>query len=98
MDAEDKIVLDDFCISHRLEISFIRVLEEQGLVRLIVEDQQFFIPGDELPRLEQMVRLHQELNINAEGLDAINHLLDRIDSLEKDITNLRNKLSFYEGA
>ena len=28
--------------------------------------------GNELSKLEQIVRLHQELNINPEGIDAIN--------------------------
>jgi hypothetical protein len=97
MQPDDRIVLNEFCVSHRLEVSFIKVLEEHGLVEIIAEDQELFIPNDELPRLERMVRLHQELNINPEGLDAIDHLLKRIDALQKNMTELSNRLSFYEG-
>jgi len=97
MQPDDRIVLTDFCVSHRLEVSFIRALEEHGLIEIVTEDQEFFISNDELPRLERMVRLHQELNINPEGLDAIDHLLKRIDTLEKDMMELSNRLSFYEG-
>ena len=96
MQDEDKIVLDEFCISHQLEISFIRELEEYGLLEVITENQALFIPMHELPKLERMIRLHQELNINPEGLDAINHLLERIEALEKSIDEFRNRLSFYE--
>lgn len=96
MKPDDRIVVSEFCISHQLEVSFIKVLEEHGLVEIIAEDQELFIPSDELPRLERMVRLHQELNINPEGLDAVSHLLRRIDALQKSITELTNKLNFYE--
>jgi hypothetical protein len=46
--------------------------------------------------LEQIVRLYQELNINPEGIDAINVLLKHIENMQNEITDLRNKLNFYE--
>ena len=95
MEQEEMIVLDAFCASHQVEISFIRILEEHGLVETIIVNETVCVPGNELPKLEQIVRLHQELNINPEGIDAINHLLKRIESLQNEITGLRNKLSFY---
>jgi len=96
MESGDLILLDDFCTVHKLEISFVRLLEEYGLVETVVAGNAVCVYGSELPRLEQMVRLHQELNINAEGIDAINNLLQQIESLHGAITDLRNRLSFYE--
>jgi hypothetical protein len=96
MESVDMIVLDEFCASHQVEISFIRNLEEHGLVETIIVNQTVCVPGNELPKLEQIVRLHQELNINPEGIDAINNLLKRVESLQNEITGLRNKLNFYE--
>jgi len=49
-----------------------------------------------LPKLEQIVRLHQELNINSEGIDAIINLLKRIENMQNEIIELRNKLNFHE--
>ena len=96
MEPADMIVLDAFCASHQVEISLIRNLEEQGLVETIIVNETVCVPGHELAKLEQIVRLHQELNINPEGIDAITNLLKRIERLQNEIIELRNKLSFYE--
>jgi hypothetical protein len=96
MDTEDMIVLDEFCSNHRLEISFIRLLEEYGLIETIIVNETVCVRGNELSKLEQIIRLHQELNINPEGIDAINILLKRIENMHNEITELRNKLDFYK--
>jgi chaperone modulatory protein CbpM len=96
MQTEDMIVLDEFCASHQVEVSFIQLLEEHGLIEIIITNQTLCVPTSELSRLEQIVRLHQELDINLEGIDAINNLLQRIEEMQKEITDLRNKLSFHE--
>jgi len=96
MQTEDMIVLDRFCESHHLEISFMQSLKEYGLVEIIMIDQTQYVSNDELPKLEQMVRLHHELHINAEGIDAINNLLQRIERLQHQIIKLENRLNFYE--
>lgn len=96
MDKAGMIPINEFCTVHHLEISFVRSLEEHGLVETVVVDQTQYFSADELPKLEQMVRLHQELNINFEGIDAINNLLDRMQQLQQEITGLKNKLRFFE--
>lgn len=95
METADMIVLDEFCASHRVEISFIRSLEEHGLIETIIVNETLCVPGTDLSKLEQIVRLHQ-LNINSEGIDAIINLLQRIENMQIEITELRNKLDFYE--
>jgi chaperone modulatory protein CbpM len=96
MQTEDMILLDEFCANHHIEIPFIQSLEEHGLIEIIIINQTLCIPASELSRLEQIVRLYQELNINPEGIDAINNLLQHIEEMQNEITQLRNKLSFYE--
>ena len=96
MEPVNMIVLDEFCASHQIEISFIRSLEEYGLIETIIVNETLCLPGNELLKLEQIVRLNQELNINPEGIDVINNLLSRIDNMQNEINELRNKLNFYE--
>jgi len=96
MEQTDMIVLDEFCTSHKVEVSFVRTLEEHGLIETIIINETLYIQENELSKLEQIVRLHQELNINSEGVDAIINLLKRIENMQNEITVLRNKLSFYE--
>jgi chaperone modulatory protein CbpM len=97
MQTEDMIVIDEFCASHQLEISFIHTLKEYGLIEIIIVDQIQYIPNSALSRLEQILRLNRELDINLEGIDAISNLLKRIENMQNEITALRNRLSFYEG-
>ena len=91
------IMLDDFCASHRVEISFIHSLEENGLIETVAINQALHITSHDLPKLERITRLHQDLNINPEGIDAINHLLKHVEEMKQEIVHLRNRLSFYEG-
>ena len=95
MESADMIVLDEFCTSHQVKVSFVRSLEEHGLIETVIVNETLCIPEIELPKLEQIIRLHQELNINPEGIDAINILLDRIETMQNEIIVLRNKLDFY---
>jgi hypothetical protein len=92
----DMITLNDFCSSHQIEISFIQSLEAHGLVQTVMVDQSLCVTANELPKLERIVRLHQELNINPEGLDVIDHLLKRIRAMQHEISDLRNRLDFYD--
>lgn len=91
----EMIALNDFCSSHQIEISFIQSLEEHGLVQTVIVDQSLCVYANELPKLERIVRLHQELNINPEDLDVIDHLLKRIEAMQHEISDLKNRLDFY---
>lgn len=42
------------------------------------------------------MRLHYDLEINIEGIDAIYNLLEQVNSLRKEITTLNNRLRLYE--
>ena len=90
------IMLDEFCASHQVEVSFIHSLEETGLIETVAVNQALYIASDDLPKLEQITRLHQDLNINPEGIDAVNHLLRHIEEMKQEIVPLRNRIRFYE--
>ena len=87
----------DFCTWHQVEYTFISSLREAGLVEITIVDQGEYIPETQLQRLEKMVRLHHELEINTAGIEAITHLLDRLQSMQDEMQKLKNKLNRYEG-
>ena len=91
----DVIILNEFCSSHEVEVSFIQSLEEHGLIQTVIIDQTLCIYENELPKLERIVRLSRELNINPEGIDVINELLKRMENMQHEIIELRNQLDFY---
>jgi hypothetical protein len=93
---ENLIPADEFCASHHIEISFIRSLDETGLLEITTIEEKKYIHASQLQELEKIVRLYYDLDINLEGIETINHLLQRIDSMHDEITELRNRLRLYE--
>ena len=96
MANENLIPAQEFCIHHNIEISFIDSLQEYGLLQVHTMEGAGYIDEEQLEELEKMVRLHYDLNINMEGIDAIRHLLQHLHSLQHDLTALRNRLRLYE--
>ena len=92
MEQEELIPAKDFCMHHNVEYSFISSLEDSGLIRVTSVKRSSFIPVDEMHKLEKFVRLHYDLDINLEGIETINYLLERIESMQQEIVTLRNKI------
>ncbi|MET6990889.1 chaperone modulator CbpM [Sediminicola arcticus] len=90
------ITIKDFCESHEIEESFIFSLREHELVTLEVKEEEYFIRQEELPKLEKMIRLSQELGINLEGLEAVHHLLELVEQMQDEVNQLKNKLRKWE--
>lgn len=96
MEPEQFIKAEDFCASHQIEYSFIRSLTEYGLIEIKAIEEKELIPESELTKLEKLVRLHYDLQINLEGIDAITNLLELINNVQEENRVLRNKLRLYE--
>jgi chaperone modulatory protein CbpM len=85
-----------FCSSHNIELSFIRSLHESGLIEMTLLENDSYVPVTELEQLEKITRFYFELGINMEGIEAINHLLRQISSMQQEIIELKNRLRLYE--
>jgi hypothetical protein len=96
MENEYLIAIDEFCSVHRIEVSFVSQLNENGLIELKKVNDSQFIERDQLFDLEKYVHLYYDLDINLEGIETINHLLSRIDTLQEEIRSLNNRLRLYE--
>lgn len=93
MSNEQLISATDFCLSHDIEIGFIQSLHEYGLIEIITIEETRFVHMEQLPQLEQFIRLHYELDINLAGIDAIANLLQRIEELQNENRVLKNRLN-----
>ena len=96
MRTENLITVNDFCVYHNVEYTFIDYLADAGLVKVTTVNKTSCIPLDEIRKLERLVRLHNELEINLPGIEAITHLLERVEQLQEDARSLRNQLRLYE--
>ncbi len=97
MQAENFIIVDEFCASHRLKLSFIQDLKDYGMIETVIVGQSVCISAEELPRLERIVRLYRELEINLEGIEVVDNLLHHIEEMQGEIIRLKKKLDFFEG-
>jgi chaperone modulatory protein CbpM len=96
MTTKGLIAANEFCTYHHVEYTFIRSLNEAGLVEIQVIDQTEYITETQLQKLEKMIRLHNELEINLAGIEAITHLLQRVEGIQEEMRVLRNRLGRYE--
>ncbi len=96
MQTEYLIAVDKFCAFHNIEISFIRSLQQNGLIEITTIEESNFIDAEQLQQLERIVRFYYELDINLEGIETITHLLQRLSMVQEENKALRNRLRLYE--
>ncbi|OFY44269.1 MAG: hypothetical protein A2X18_01270 [Bacteroidetes bacterium GWF2_40_14] len=96
MQTEYYITIDDFCANYNVEPSFINSLQENGLIEIERINESRLINAEQLRELEKIVSLFYDLDINLEGIETINHLLERIKEMHTEIIALRNRLRLYE--
>ncbi|MEI7499438.1 MAG: chaperone modulator CbpM [Bacteroidota bacterium] len=96
MKTENLIPVDQFCRHYNIEFSFIDTLHEFGLLQLTEVEEIRYIYPEQITDLERIMHLHYELDINFEGIDAISHLLQRVDQLQNELINMKNRLRLYE--
>ena len=96
MPQSNLIAMDAFCTNHQIDYSFVQLVHQNGLIETTKIEQTVYIPEDQLPSLERMVRLHFDMDINIEGIETITHLLERIEQMQQEIIQLKNRVGVYE--
>lgn len=96
MNTKDLITIQHFCNCYNIPVSFINALHEFELIELVERNETSYVRQTHVKIIEKMMRMHYELDINMEGLDAIHNLLKQIESLQQEILHLNNQLQFYK--
>lgn len=96
MKNDQLIAIETFCTHYKVEYSFVEALQQSELIETVEVDNARFLQVPHLQKIERMIRLHRDLDINMEGIEAVQALLDRIELLNREVTALRNRLRFYE--
>ncbi|UWX56225.1 chaperone modulator CbpM [Maribacter litopenaei] len=96
MEQSTFIYIEEFCTHHNIEVSLVHQLVEFEILSLEKTDDREVIEISELPKLEKMVRLYHELEINPQGLHAIHHLLEQVNNLQEEVLTLRRRLNRFE--
>ncbi len=96
MNLDKLIATEELCERYSVEHTFIRSLNSSGLLEVITVEKREYVHCDKMADFEKMLRLHYDLEINLEGLEAIKHLLEKLNDLKKENLALRNRLEIYE--
>lgn len=96
MNLEDLIPTEEICTRYKVEQTFISSLSQSGLIKIVTVEKTEYVPSEEITEFERLRRLHYELDINLEGLEAIQHLLAQLEGLQQQNRKLKNRLELYE--
>ncbi|MCR9264245.1 MAG: chaperone modulator CbpM [Flavobacteriaceae bacterium] len=96
MKQENYISVKTFCQHHGVKESFVYSMYEFELLQIDDSKEEALLSTDELPILEKMVRLHKELDINPEGVQAVYHLLQQVEGLQEEVAALKRKLDRFD--
>lgn len=96
MEVTDLISITTFCAHYNVPTTFINDLKDYELIEIVDSNNDNYIKTTQISEVEKLMRLHFDLNINLEGLDAVYNLLKRVEDMQNQITSLNNKLRLYE--
>ncbi|WP_299124320.1 chaperone modulator CbpM [uncultured Winogradskyella sp.] len=96
METTRLISISQFCTHYNVPASFIDALQDYELIEITITDNVTYLKTNQLNDVEKMIRLHYDLEINLEGIDAIYNLLKKNEELQNEITRLQNRLNFYD--
>ena len=96
MKNEQLIPVEHICTYYNIKVSFFDALQENGLVDITVVETGPCIAESQMGDVERMIRLHNDLDINVAGIEAITHLLHRVHNMQKQIHALEQKLQRFE--
>ncbi|MBI1767214.1 MAG: chaperone modulator CbpM [Bacteroidetes bacterium] len=92
MENEHLIAIEEFCNHYKVEPSFIYTLVEFRLIEIVTVEEKKYLLKDQIREVEKMIRMHYDLDINIEGIEAISHLLQRLDNLQEEVNALKNRI------
>ncbi|NDV82368.1 chaperone modulator CbpM [Bacteroides sp. 51] len=92
----DFIIVQEYCRKTNTDPSFFILLEEVGLINVFIEEGEKYFQASQLIDLERYSRMYYDLSINIEGIDAIDHMLKRMQELQAEVKTLKDRLSLYE--
>ena len=96
MQTAELIIINDYCKKSHIEPSFLEMLQQDGLIEIDRVKDEKYLTVSQLPDIESYARMYYDLSINIEGIDAIHHMLKRIEKMQKEIEKLKKELRIYE--
>ncbi len=96
MSPETYIPIQKLCTYYKVETSFFQGLNDYGLIEITTIEKLPCVHQNYIKNLDSIVRLHQDLHINFEGIDTVMNLLEKIQELQDELVSAKNRLRIFE--
>lgn len=96
MIIDNLILISTLAQHYKVEITFFFDLNELGLIEITTIEKSQYIHQKQMVEIEKMIRMHHELEVNIPGIDVAFNLLQKINSLQKELISTKNRLRLYE--
>ncbi len=93
--TQELISIEKLIGCYPVDDSFFSSLQEYDLINIIEQNDEYFVAVTELPKIERIINLYTDLNVNFEGIDVILNLVEQIEEMQNEIIYLKNKLKFW---
>ena len=96
MDSENFIQIELYCKQTDTPLEFIDDLLEFDMIEVQRIEDKIYVQPHYIVEIERVYRLRKDLGINMEGIDTLNHMLQKMNRLEREVKLLRDRLTIYE--
>lgn len=96
MEPSQYIRITHLCTQYQVTEAWFTQFHDNGLFTISTYDAHPCIHIDQIEKVEKALRLHQDLKVNAEGIDIIFNLLEKVERLNADVKMLQSKLNLHQ--
>ncbi|PIE87564.1 MAG: MerR family transcriptional regulator [Bacteroidetes bacterium] len=96
MTQDQLIAIVDLCKHYEVETSIFDEIENFQILEIVTISNKKYLNREHLNDVEKIIRLNRDLDINMEGIDVIFNLLKKVERLQNDMSELKNRLQIYE--
>lgn len=93
---EGYIKVVDYCARGVVDNAFLMALRNEGVLRLIEIEEEYYIEEDLLTDVDMFCRWHYDLGVNIAGIDAMRHMLQKLLEMQNDINDLYSELRVFK--
>lgn len=98
MDQTKYLSIQQICHSYQVSPSLLVAMEEYELIEIeYTKEEEGYLGVDELAKLERLLRLNQDLDINVAGLVVVHELLEERKTLREELNRLQRQMERLSG-
>ncbi|MFZ4262628.1 chaperone modulator CbpM [Sphingobacterium sp. HJSM2_6] len=82
----------DICESNRIDQSFIDELQQNGLIEIVIAEDQTYLLEEQVLLVEKFAIWYYDLELNVQGIEVVQHLVQKISQLQEEVRLLKSNI------